>query len=101
MKIVSIIMLGFVLFLSNTVMAEKKPDAEAFARAKTRILQAVTTHLDILDKFKSCIEQATIRPEVGACRKNKVEAVKALRERNKKARAEEIKAKKMNVEQTK
>ena len=101
MKIVSIIIPGFVLFLSNAAMAETKPDTKAFVQAKTRILQVVSNHIGVLNKFKSCVEDAETKPEVGTCRQTKVAAVKALREKNKQARAKEIKAKKMEVEPTK
>lgn len=87
MKIVSIIILGFVLFLSNTVMAEIKPGTEDFTQAKTKILQAVTTNIEILSKFKSCVEEAKIKPEVGACRKDKKAAIKAFKKKNKRTRA--------------
>lgn len=101
MKIVSIIILGFVLFLSNTAMAERKQDTEAFVQAKTRILQIVSNHISVLNKFKSCVENAKTRPEIDTCRQTKVAAVKALREKNKQARAKETKAKEMEVEPTK
>jgi len=101
MKIASIIILGFVLFLSNTAMAETKSDTEAFVQAKTRILQVVSNHISVLNKFKSCVENAKSKPEVGSCRQTKVAAVKALREKNKQARAKETRAKEMEVEPTK
>ena len=98
MKIVSIIMITFVLFLSNTVMAEEQQmDTDEFAQAKTRVLQAVTTHLEILNKFKSCVEEATIRSEVGTCRKNKKAAIKDLRMQTKQVRDEMIKVKEMDM----
>jgi len=101
MKITSIIMITFVLLLSNTVMAEEpQMDIDEFTQAKMRILQAVTTHLEILNKFKSCIEEATGRAEVGACRKSKKAEIKDLRMQTKQVRDEMIKAKEMDMKAT-
>lgn len=90
MKIVSIIMLSFVLFINNTVMAEtteKKPKAKDFKQMKARSLQAATNHIEVLTKFKSCVQATKSGPELIVCRKQKKNAIKALRMKNRKAQA--------------
>ena len=93
MKIVSIIMLILALFLSNTAMAEDELDAEKFSKAKMKMLETVSAHLKVLDTFKSCLEDAEVRPEVAACRKSKKTAIKALKMKEKRTRAKRLKAK--------
>ena len=101
MKIVSIIVLAFVLFINNTAMAEtaaKRPD---FEQMKAKALQAASNHIDVLTKFKSCVQAAKSGPELGVCRKQKNETIKALRMKNRKAQAKNIKTKKMEVKPAK
>lgn len=100
MKIVSIIMLTFVLSLSHTVMAEtakKMPDAKAFQQAKEKILQGVSNHIEVLNKFKSCVAMAKKGTELNVCKMAKNTEIKKMRMKNKKARSKKVKAKKMEV----
>lgn len=98
MKLVSIMMLGFVLSVSNVAAAntqEKKLSAEEFKQAQTQMLGGVSAHIEVMNKFKSCVEKASTGPGLRVCMKNKKQAVKALRKNNKGAKAgKPVKAKK-------
>ena len=89
MKIVSIIILGFSLFLSNVALAagdEAQPNAKAIEQVKANILKAVSVHVDVLNKFKSCVAKAKVKADLGACKKQKQAAMKALQKKVKRAR---------------
>ena len=82
MKIVSILMLATTLSLSNLVVAdnnEKKSNADEFQDAKVSILKNVSTHMEVLSNFKTCVETAKAGPELTACKKKRKSALKALK----------------------
>ncbi|MCK5002160.1 MAG: hypothetical protein KAJ92_02600 [Gammaproteobacteria bacterium] len=97
MKAISIIMLAFSLLLSNTAMATsdgEKSNIDVIEQAKANILKAVSVHIDVLNKFKSCVAMARVGPDLGACKKQKKAALKALRDKVKLDRASQAGSKK-------
>ena len=97
MRIVSIFVLAFTLSLSNLVIADsndkklddKKSDTEKFKKTKVKILQNVSTHIEVLNKFKACVETAKAGPELGVCKKKKNSALKSLKKNIKGKRSQQ------------
>lgn len=89
MKMVSMILLSLGLLLSNVALAEDKVkqfEIDDIQKIKLRILGGVSTHINILNKFKTCVEAVKTEPELGLCIKEKNDAVKVLNMRAKQAK---------------
>ncbi|MDH3342218.1 MAG: hypothetical protein OEM07_00685 [Gammaproteobacteria bacterium] len=91
MKMVSIVILSIGLALSHAAFAADavKPEDESIAQSKAEILKAVSTHIEALNKFKTCVSNAKVGPDIGACQQQKKKALKALRAKAKKARVKQ------------
>jgi hypothetical protein len=92
------------LSLNNVALAEtaeKKPDAEEFKQAKANTLQGASNHIEALTKFKSCVEAAKTGPDLGACQKNKNNALKEQKMKNKQVRVKKDETKKTEAKPSK
>ncbi len=89
MKIISIVILSFMVMLSNSVLAGvnvKKPEDKEFEQAKIKILKDVSVRIEVMTNFRSCVKSSKKRHDLSTCKKKKNRADKALKIKAEKAR---------------
>ena len=82
MRFISIMTLVFVLSACNLIAADghkKSTGTDVIKQSQMQIIQAVSAHIEVLDKFKTCISMAKVGLDLETCQKNKHEEIKALR----------------------
>ena len=82
MRLISIVILSFVLSACNHLIAdtpEQMSGHEAFKQSKVQILQSVSLHVEVLNRFKACVSMAKAGPDLVTCKKNKHKEIESLR----------------------
>lgn len=90
MKLLPILMLSIMIFAGTAVAAENKDKhkGQNFEQAKSRIMQGVDARLEILNKFKACVGKTKDHAGLKACKKDRQEAMHALKIKSRKDRGE-------------
>ena len=83
-----LLVLSIMLSVNNVVLAGegKQENKQKFDQVKVRILQNLTMRIEIINTFKSCVEQAKTWPELKICKEDKKSAMQALKMRHQQAR---------------
>ncbi|MDH5711460.1 MAG: hypothetical protein OEZ15_07355 [Gammaproteobacteria bacterium] len=94
MKILSMVMLGMTLISGRVAIAvENTVVKDNFDAARATSLKGISMHIEILKKYKVCIEAATAMPAMSECNREKAMAMKALKEEMRNAKFRQIQKK--------